>query len=85
MSPLPTQPAQVLTRLRALGGLLRLEGLGVVVALHEAVGIDVDGLGPVDLAPLVVDVDALPHTLGIETQGDGLADQDGLHFEDHAP
>src|SRR5713101_1751484 len=55
-----------------------VERLGGVIALDEAVGVEVDTLGLLDFAPLEVDVHGPATALRIEAQSDGLADQRGI-------
>jgi hypothetical protein len=54
--------------------------LGGVVSPHEAVGVEVDGLGLMDLAPVEIDVDGAALSRGVEAQGYALADQRGVDF-----
>src|SRR3972149_2882344 len=74
--------AQRQTRWRLLGRGVGLEVLGGVVAAHEAVGVEVDGFGLLDLAPIKVDINGTALTRGVEAQGDTLADEGGVELVD---
>jgi len=49
-----------------------------VVAAHEAVGVGIDGLGGLDEAAAVMDLDAALPAHGVVPEQDGLADQRGI-------
>ena len=54
--------------------------LGGVVPANEAVGVGVHGFSSFVFASLEVDVDGLAAAGGVETHGDGLADQASIEL-----
>ena len=74
--------AQRQTRWRSLRGGVGLEVLGGVVAAHEAVGVEVDGFGLLNLSSIEIDIDRSAHSGGVKAQGDGLADKGGVDLVD---
>jgi len=69
---------------RRLGRCVGLKVLGRVVSANEAVGVGVHGFRFLVLASVEVDVDGPSAAGGVETHGDGLADQASLDLVDDA-